>query len=199
MPNHPFVPLSLLADAGIPMIFLTWPAMVVLLVPVIIIEGLLCKKWLGLTAWQAIRSNAVSNLASTLVGIPAAWTVMLAVEFGGLGAFSLFEKVTSNQKWGDSPLADVILMLMGSAWIGPVEGRDQWVIPAATLVLLVPFFFASYWVEYFVVRRMVIGPDEEKSDLTRPSVRTAVRDANLVTYGIMFFGVVWLVILLAHR
>jgi hypothetical protein len=61
--------LPLLADAGIPMIFLTLPLMLMLLIPVIAIEGFLCKKWLGLTTWEAMKSNAVSNLASTLIGV----------------------------------------------------------------------------------------------------------------------------------
>jgi len=77
--NHPFVVLLLFADAGIPMIFLTWPAMVILLVPVILIEGVLCRRWLGLKTSQAIRINAVSNLASTIIGIPVAWAGMLAM------------------------------------------------------------------------------------------------------------------------
>jgi hypothetical protein len=67
---HTLAPL--LADAGIPMIALTLPLMLMLLIPVIVIEGLLCKKWLGLTNWEAMKSNAVSNLVSTLVGIPLA-------------------------------------------------------------------------------------------------------------------------------
>jgi hypothetical protein len=51
----------LLADAGIPMIFLAFPAMLMLLVPIIVVEGFLCKKWLALTTWDAMKSNAVSN------------------------------------------------------------------------------------------------------------------------------------------
>ena len=77
MPYRSFVPLPLLADAGVPMIFLTWPAMVVLLIPVIAIEGFLCKKWLGLRTWQAIKANAASNLTSTIIGVPVAWAAML--------------------------------------------------------------------------------------------------------------------------
>ena len=86
---------------GIPMIVVTLPAMVMLLVPVIVIEGLLCKRWLGLTTLQAIKSNAVSNLASTIIGVPVAWAIMLAVEFGTLGVIGLV-----GQKQRDSKLAE---------------------------------------------------------------------------------------------
>jgi hypothetical protein len=63
----------LLADAGIPMIAVTFPLMLLLLIPVIVAEGFLCKKWLGLSTWEAMKSNALSNLASTIVGVPLAW------------------------------------------------------------------------------------------------------------------------------
>jgi hypothetical protein len=172
------------------MILLTWPAMVVLLIPVIVIEGLLCMKWLGLTTWQAIKSNAVSNLASTIIGVPVAWAAMLAVEFGTFGTLALVDKNNAVQNW-NSPLARVIGALLSSAWLGPTD--EKWVVPAATLVLLIPFFFVSYWIEYFIVKYMVGMPDAEPPNLAYPRVRVAVRNANLVTYGVMFLATsVWL-------
>ena len=172
------------------MILLTWPAMVVLLIPVIVIEGLLCKKWLGLRTWQAIKSNLISNLASTIIGVPIAWAIMLAVEFGTLGVIGIVDKNNAVQN-SNSPLANVIFFVLSSAWLGPTERK--WVVPAATLVLLIPFFFASYWIEYFIVRGMVGMPDGEPPNLAYPRVRVAVRNANLVTYGAMFLATsVWL-------
>jgi len=174
------------------MIILTWPAMVVLLIPVIVIEGFLCKKWLGLKTWQAIKANAVSNLASTIIGVPFAWAIMLAVEFGVFGTIALVDKSNSIQNW-NSPVVKVISVLLSSAWLGPPDRKDVWVIPVATLVLLIPFFFASYWIEYLIVRRLVGRSDGEPSTLMYPRVRIAVRNANLVTYGAMFLATsVWL-------
>lgn len=196
MIDHFSIVLPPLADAGIPMIILTWPAMVVLLIPVILIEGLLCKKWLGLKTWQAIKTNAVSNLASTIIGIPVAWAVMLAIEFGTIG---LVSESNALQNW-HSPIANAIFFLFSSAWLNPDLGEDAWVIPAATVILLIPFFFASYWIEYFVVRKMVGTPDGEPSNLAYARVRRAVRNANLITYGIMFLATsVWLGLSLPHR
>ncbi len=178
------------------MIILAWPAMVVLLIPVIVIEGLLCKKWLGLKSWQAIKTNALSNLASTIIGIPVAWAVMAAIEFGTMG---LVGESNALQNW-NSPIANVIFFLFSSAWLNPDLGEKAWVIPAATLVLLTPFFYASYWIEYFVVRNMVGMPDGEPPNLAYPRVRIAVRNANLVTYGIMFLATsVWLALSFRHN
>jgi hypothetical protein len=169
--------LPLLADAGIPMIFFTLPAMLMLLIPIILLEGFLCKKWLGLTTWEAMKANAVSNLASTIIGVPVAWAVMFGLEFGAMG---LAEKSHAIDNW-HSPLANLIFLLMGSAWIGSPAA-----IPAATLVLLVPFFFASYGIEYLVIRFMVGMPDGGPPNLVYPRVRIAVRNANLISYGSMF-------------
>jgi hypothetical protein len=183
--------LPLLADAGIPMIFFTLPAMLMLLIPIILLEGFLCKKWLGLTTWEAMKANAVSNLASTIIGVPVAWAVMFGLEFGAMG---LAEKSHAIDNW-HSPLANLIFLLMGSAWIGSPAA-----IPAATLVLLVPFFFASYGIEYLVIRFMVGMPDGGPPNLVYPRVRIAVRNANLISYGSMFVATaVWLLLSLPHH
>jgi hypothetical protein len=188
--------LPLLADAGVPMIFLTLPAMLMLLIPIIVLEGLLCKKWLGLTTWEAMKANAVSNLASTVIGVPVAWSVMLGVEFG---AWGLAEKSHAIQNW-HSPLANFIFLLVGSAWLGPPDDKNMWLIPAATLVLLVPFFFASYGIEYLVVKFMVGMPEGGPPNLAYPRVRIAVRNANLISYGAMFVATaVWLLLSLPHH
>lgn len=55
-------------------------------------------------------------------------------------------------------------------------------------VLLVPFFFASYGIEYFVMAHMIGMPSGGTENLAYPRIRTAVRNANLVTYGAMFIA-----------
>lgn len=186
----------LLADAGVPMIFLTLPAMVMLLIPVIVVEGYLCKKWLKLTTWQAMKSNAVSNLASTIIGIPFAWAVMFLVE---VGFIELVGSNTRVQNW-HSPLASVIMLFVSAAWVGPPGPKSLWLVPAATLILLVPFFFASYGIEYLVIKQMVGVPEGGPLNLTYPRVRIAVRNANLITYGAMFLATsVWLILTLPRH
>jgi hypothetical protein len=187
--------LPLVADAGVPMLFFTLPVMLMLLIPIILLEGFLCKKWLDLTTWEAMKSNAVSNLASTIIGVPVAWAVMLGLEFGAMG---LAEKSHAIDNW-HSPLANLIFLLLGSAWIGPPE-KDGWLVPAATLVLLIPFFFASYGMEYLVIKFMVGMPEGGPPNLAYPRVRIAVRNANLISYGAMFVATaVWLLVSLPHH
>lgn len=159
--------LALLADAGLPMISLTFPAMLIRLIPVIVVEGLLCKKWLGLTTWEAMKANAMSNLASTIFGVPVAWAIMLAVEFI---AFGTIDRNGAMQNWR-SPLAQVIGPFLGSAWIGPPSEKNVWIVAAATLVLLVPFFLASYGIEYLVLRHIVGMSEGGPPNLTYRRVR----------------------------
>jgi hypothetical protein len=188
--------LFLLADAGLPMIALTFPLMLILLIPVIVVEALLCKKWLGLSTWQAMKSNALSNLASTIFGVPLAWAIMLALEFA---AFGIVERSDAIRNW-HSPIASVVWFFLSSAWIGPPSAANVWIIPSAILALLIPFFLVSYLIEYLVVRSMVGMPEGGSPRLGNPNVRKAVRNANLVTYGAMFFATtVWLVLAYLHH
>jgi hypothetical protein len=189
--SDPLAVQLLLADAGIPMIVLAFPAMLMLLVPISIVEGFLYKKWLALTTWEAMKSSAASNLASTIIGVPIAWAVMFAVEFAGTG---LMERNHGIENW-HSPLANVLFFFVGSAWIAPPDRASLWIIPAACLVLLIPFFFASYWIEHFVVKWMVGLPEGGPPNVAYPRVRIAVRNANLITYGAMFLATtVWLLV-----
>src|SRR6266481_1204845 len=184
--------LPLLANAGLPMIVFTLPAMLMLLIPIITVEGILIRKWLGVTTRKAMEASALSNLASTIFGVPVAWAIMFGLEFVTL---SIIDQSQVIQNW-HSPIAKVIFFSFSSAWIGPPNGKNVWVIPAATLVLLVPFFFASYGIEYRIIRTMV-GPEGDPANLAYPRVRNAVRNANLITYGAMFLATAaWLVMVL---
>jgi hypothetical protein len=163
--------------------------LLLLLIPVIVAEGVLCKKWLGLSTWEAMKSNALSNLASTIVGVPLAWAIMFGVE---LAAFGIVDRSDAIRNW-HRPIAKVIWFFLASAWIGPPRAANVSLIPSAILALLIAFFLVSYLIEYFVVRFMV-GASE--GDL---KVRVAVRNANLVTYGVMFFATTtWLVFAHLH-
>ena len=54
----------------------------------------------------------------------------------------------------------------------------HWMIPTAGLVLLVPFFFASRFVEYFVAEQIL-------SDAEAIKIKHAVMYANLVSYALL--------------
>lgn len=187
------------ADAGVPMIFLTFPAMLAMLIPVILIEATLLRKWLGLQVWTAIKSSAAANVASTLIGVPVAWGVTLLFEFFAFGAIMRIPAISrAADKW-NSPLAHVVVTVLAPAWLGPDERNLYWMVPLAAIVLLVPTFFLSVWIEAFVVNRMVSVPEGDSSNLTSSRIRATVRNANLVSYGLLTFAASsWLLIMLVR-
>ncbi|WP_149500005.1 hypothetical protein [Roseiconus lacunae] len=132
----------MLANAGVPLIALHFPAMVVLLVPIIAIEYLYGRYTLAIANSRVLSGVAGANLASTLIGIPATWFLMVVLNIATTGGESKGVDTLPEK------LASVVLQ---SAWLMPYEAGLDWMIPTATLVLLVPYFFASVFIERFVL------------------------------------------------
>jgi hypothetical protein len=184
-------PTFLLADVGLPMIFLTLPLMIGALIPVILLEILITKPLLGMgygkTAWVV----SVANVISTLAGVPLAWIAVLLVDY--LLFFVGMHLPMPNVKEG--PVLEVIEVILFPAWNGgPDEPGFYWVAPVATIALLIPSFFASWYIEALTISRMV------KSEW--PLVRSASLKANLVSYAFLLLaGGAWLAVslLIHHR
>src|SRR5208337_3232173 len=66
-------PVPTFADAGLPMIMIVWPAMIVLLVPIIAVEAMVARRKLTVPVEPAILISTAANGASTIVGLPLAW------------------------------------------------------------------------------------------------------------------------------
>jgi hypothetical protein len=168
------------ADAGIPMLALQMPMMVCLLIPVIIVETLLVRRWLPLTGKEAYLGTSVANVASTIVGVPFAWALMLVMELIITIPLSMAEY---HWHWlMNSPVWSFIVFLASVAWFGPAEGNPNlyWMIPTALAILLIPSFIVSVWIETRICLRFW-------RHLDTASVRRAVFRANLASYGVLFF------------
>jgi hypothetical protein len=172
------------ADAGVPLLFVTFPAMVLALIPVILVETVVVVRMLKLRAWPAAKPVAVANLASTFVGIPLTWLALVLLEIATTGGGRAYGLDTPRQKF--------LSVVWQAPWLIPYGTDLSWMIPTASLVLLVPFFFASYWVESWVVSAMLhkhsVGP-----------VKPAVFRANLASYALLVaFNIVWLIWSVKH-
>lgn len=166
--------IPILANAGVPMIFVTLPAMLYLIVPVIVIEFLAGRrllteettktKWIGL---------AVANIASTFLGWPLAWVVLVVLQMttGGGGAHGL-----------DSPIGIILSVTQQAPWLIPYEDELYWMIPIAMGVLLVPFFFVSVFSE-----RLILIYMWKQSD--KSVVRHFSWNAHLWSYGFLLLVV----------
>lgn len=157
------------ANAGLPMIILAVPVFAISIVPIILIESYYLSKSLLLNLRETIKIVSLSNLVSTIVGIPLTWIglVFLQMITGGGKAYGL-----------DSVLEKIISVTWQSPWLIPYESDLDWMVPVAGTVLLIPFFFVSWWSEYLVTKLYT-------KTSPRNEVLYKVRNANLITYALL--------------
>lgn len=158
------------ADIGAPMIFITLPMLIIGLVPIIILETFVLMKLLRIAFKDGIKTAALMNVISTLVGIPVTWGALVFIQIftGGGAAYGL-----------QSPLQKFLAVTWQAPWLIPYESDLYWMVPSASLVLLIPFFFASYLIEALIARKILKGFD--KAVLHR-----SVFLANISSYAVLF-------------
>lgn len=151
------------------MIFLAAPVFAISLLPIILIEGYYLSKSLALKIREGLKISILSNLYSTIIGIPLTWIILVFTQMitGGGKAYGL-----------DSVLGKVISVTWQAPWLIPYESDLNWMIPIAGTVLLIPFFLVSWWSEYSVTKIYA------KSHSSK-TVLLKVRNANLITYGLL--------------
>lgn len=151
------------------MIFLAAPVFAISILPIVLIESYYLSKSLALKLSEAIKIASLSNLYSTIIGIPLTWIILVFVQMitGGGKAYGL-----------DSVVGKIISVTWQSPWLIPYESDLNWMIPIAGAVLLIPFFFVSWWAEYTVTKIYTKSHPNQK-------VLLKVRNANLITYGLL--------------
>jgi len=165
------------ADAGVPMLFVTFPAMVVSLIPIVLVETVVLARALKTRAALLAKSTAIANVVSTIIGIPLTWVALVILEL-----------VTDGGSAHDltTPLQKFLAVTWQAPWLIPYERELYWMVPAASLALLVPFFFASYFIEASIVVRL-------ERRFPASQIRAAVFRANLASYiGLAIFNIAWL-------
>jgi hypothetical protein len=168
----------ILADAGIPMIFIQFPAMLCALIPVIFVEAFVVHRSMPLLSYRrTLGGLAAANAASTLAGVPLAWGAMLALEFITLFPLALAAE-RSHSHWFDSAVLQTVLFPLEIAWLGPLSEKSAWVAGIALALLLIPCFFVSVWLERWICRRLWRTSD-------RQQVNASVFRANLLSYALL--------------
>jgi len=161
------------------MIAVTLPALLAALAPVIWIEAHYSLRRLGLPYRRALAVSAVGNAASTVIGVPIAWAVLAGLETLSGGFSRTYQLGTLSGK--------LLAVTWQSPWLYDYRDDLRWMVPAAALCLLVPFFLASVCIEYQVARRML-------SPHPRSTVLAAVWRANLLSYGLLaVLATAWLI------
>ena len=175
--------MPLLADAGVPMLVIELPLMAMALVPVVLIEVAVVRKSVAVPYRTALLDVGLANVGSTLLGVPLAWGVMLAIEI--VAALATQGGVQPD---ASSPVTMLAALVLQVAWLGPYEDHIRWMIPAAATVLLIPSFLVSVPIErWILVRRW--------RDADKPTVRAAVLWANVWSYALLLVaGSIWTVV-----
>ncbi len=152
------------ANVMIPVIVAGWFGMFLALVPIIVIEWAVLTR-VGTHIWESLLAMSAANLGSTLVGIPLA--IVLEIVVG-----------TNTPLYAES-------------WKPKDTWFREWMLPVGGVLLLIPFFLMSWWIEAPIAAWIL-------DDLPTRFVDAAVRDANLLTYGLLA-GLLGLLLALALR
>src|SRR5882724_12003016 len=160
-----------LFDMGVPMIVLQFPIMVIALIPIILIETVVIRPKLNISWKETFYGVTLANIGSTLVGIPVAWFIMYVIEI----LVGLVDSAVFNANSWDSP----VLALIGAAWLPPGSRDLYWMIPVASIILLVPSYFCSVLIEYYICRW-------KWENLPAASIKRSVWLVNLVSYIFLF-------------
>jgi hypothetical protein len=166
----------ILANMGVPMLFVQMPAMAAALVPIIAIEALFIRPRLAISYREALTGTSIANVVSTIIGIPVAWFVLVVPE---MCFESRIYKFTDRLHEFSSPLSMTFEMLATFPWLAPDEARLYWMVPVASALLLLPSYFASIWLERPICRRAWRHVDSS-------ATRRAVTHANQLSYAALF-------------
>jgi hypothetical protein len=159
--------MTVLADMGLPMIFIELPCLVLALLPVAAAEAVIYRARLALPYTKALGGSLIANLCSTILGVPISWFVLVVAEMS----------VGGGSRWGvETPLMRIAAVTVQAPWLMPYEAEFYWMIPAASLFLMLPFFLASVLTERWVLLRWWRGMDPRR-------LTVSVWQANLLSYG----------------
>ena len=178
-----FIYLNLHANAGVPMIAIVFPEMILSLVPVILIEIAVLIKRLKINKQKTVLAVVAGNLYSTLFGISLTWIILVVIQVitgGDRGIYNI-----------GILLRNILSVTWQAPWLMPSNDL-HWQIPAAALFLLIPFFFASWlmetWLEMIILKK-------EISD--KKYFKRSVFFANLFSY--LFLAAASVVFLIWNR
>lgn len=174
--------LPVFANAGVPMLVIMWPPLVFSLLFIILIESYIVKKMTTLSFKKSLLENTLSNLFSTLLGVPLIWTLYLLFSFlfhfviGGYLA-----KLFSAETLKTFIAVEIFFTALTAApWIPPYSAKIMtWAIPLSACFLIIAFFYVSWKTEEWLIHKR--NPKLE--------LKNSIFYANLASYG--FYSVVY--------
>ena len=118
------------------MLFVAFPFAFYLLIPIIALETWFARSMPQVPARRRFLGVLVANVFSTVIGWPLVWFVLVLLQIfvipGGSGGYGL-----------DTSLHKIASVTLQAAWLIPYESDLYWMVPAASIVLLVPAFLIT--------------------------------------------------------
>ena len=186
-------PATCFANAGVPMLYIEWPFMISLLIPVILLESGLLSKFLKINFKESFALMGKANLLSTFVGFPLSWLLHFLVEMASYifpymaQKFDL-EFISATTYHNNELLFDILGLLVTAPWIAPIEDKLHWMIPAAGIISLIPAYFVTVFFEYKFLKKRI--------SIDALIVRKNIIKINLYSY--LFLALVWSVNILVN-
>lgn len=160
------------------MIFLSFPVMLIALIPIIFLEGYIYTLNFKTPFKKSLAASASANVLSTIAGFPLSWGLLLGLEF-----------LTTGGSCGpgfDTLPNTILTAILESAWLCPWEDHLYWLIPIAFINSLIVAFFISVILELFVTKKFF-------RTIEKKIIRATIFKANLLSYLVLvIFGVGYL-------
>ncbi|MGA7885187.1 MAG: hypothetical protein WCA44_05545 [Acidobacteriaceae bacterium] len=139
-----FLPPAAHADAGIPMLPVQYPEILLYILPVILIEAVYLQRQLNTRLRRTMIAVTLVNLVTVALGYPLAWAMYKILDwmFG-------FPPVTTPMFYNLWKVPVWISMKMFPAWVGLREG--MWTVLAVWVALLIPSFLLTGLVKAWLV------------------------------------------------
>lgn len=167
------MPTLVLANAGVPMLMVYGPVLLLALIPIIMIETEIINQSARLGFGAMLWRVGVANALSTLVGVPLTWLALVVIQLITGGG------TPHGVGWHS--------VIWQAPWLIPHEEDLHWMIPAAGLVLTVPFWLVSVLIESMVLAKLCAG-DLLEEDV---SIKRLCLIANACSYALL--GMFWVV------
>jgi hypothetical protein len=175
----------ILADAGVPMLMVMFPAAFFLLVPIVAVETWIARRISPVSAERRFLGVLTANAVSTIVGWPLTWILLALLQLfvipGGSSGYNF-----------RTPFGAIASVTLQAPWLMPYEDQLYWMVPTAAMVLLIPAFFVTILTEGLVLRflwRETVSSER----------KSFVWTANIASYGLLYaVGICWLLFSITH-
>ncbi len=153
---------SALADALIPSVMVIMPIMGLLLIPIIIIEAYFFQKIVKVNWKLSFKVTILSNLFSTLVGIPFAWVASFLSTFSLTSFFVRGERACIQAAWLPLPTGGFT-----TDWADKHHALCNLSTIIAAIFMVFCFFLISWFSEYWISRWLMRKTGMDKNKINR--------------------------------